>query len=132
MSGDTVTSKALQFTNDNKRIYGYTGLTQAVASETTIIDYDMNSSYAVCIVQPFYIEDTSENIQWNIKINDITVSSYILTSATANTPVDEIHITIPPNVNFKITTINKSGGNIDVGVTVNGKVGMPQRVGNNA
>ena len=130
MSGDTVTGKALQFTNDNKQIYGYSGLTEATANETTIIDYDMNSSYAVCKIFPYYHEDSSENIRFNIKINDIIVAASISTSSTAYTPSDEIHVIIPPNVNFKITTLNLSGGNVDVGVTVTGKVGMPQRVGN--
>ena len=130
MSGDTVTGRALQFTNDNKRLYGYSGIIGSTVDELTIIDYDMNSSYAVCVVQPYYDEDTSSNLRWRIKINDTIVSSYILTSSTANTPVDEIHITIPPNVNFKITLQNMSGGDIDAGVTVNGKVGMAPRVGN--
>ena len=129
MSGDTVTGKALQFTNDNLNCYAYSGsITTAGTTELTIINYDTTSVYVNAKVTPYYIDNSGNDILWLMKVNDITIAASLLTSASF--PDSERSIIIPPNVNFKITVQNLSGGSAQCGVALIGKVGMPQRVGN--
>ena len=130
MSGQTVTGLGLQFTDDNKKCYGYSGLINAAVAESTILNFDTTSSYIEAKVQPYYDDNSTNDLRFRLKINDVIVQSMIGTSANAYTPSDEMWVIIPPNVNFKITVENLSAGAINAGVSLVGDVGMAQRVGN--
>ncbi len=130
MSGDTVTGKALQFTNDNKHAYAYSGAVASSASQLVILDFYTNSEYILAKFQPFYRSDSGNNISYRIKFNDIEIAGVELTSSRDYTPYDEIHLIIPPFTNVVVTHANISGGTNEAGMNVTGKVGMPQRVGN--
>ena len=130
MSGDTVIGKTIQFTNDNKYFYGYTGSQAATGTYTTFMEFQTQSEYLIAKVQPIYFSSYTSNIVWDILFNDLKVQSMEVTSARDYTPFDEIHLIIPPFTNVKIKVDNLSGGTEQAGVSITGKVGMAQRVGN--
>ena len=45
MSGQTVTGLGLQFTDDNKHAYAYSGDVVVSASNTTMLEFSTNSEY---------------------------------------------------------------------------------------
>ena len=130
MSGQTVTGRVLQFTNDNKFCYAYSGAIASEAGQIVILDFETNSEYIIAKFQPFYRSDSGNNITYRIKFNDIEVAGVELTSSRDYTPYDEIHLIIPPFTKVEVTHANLSGGTNEAGLNVTGKVGMPQRVGN--
>jgi len=130
MSGDTVTGRALQFTNDNKHAYGYSGLIAVTTTRTKLFEFETNSSYIIAKFQPTYFTlGTGEDAYFEVSINDILIYNVEITSSTNSTPYEEIEIIIPPNVTFKIEAFMASGTR-NLGAVITGKVGMPQRVGN--
>ncbi len=130
MSGDTVTGRALQFTNDNKHAYAYSGLISVGTTRLSLLEFETNSSYIVAKIQPTYFTaGTSENIFFEIYINNIVLYNVEITGSTVGTPFEEVEIIIPPNVTFKIEAYVASGTR-DLGCVLTGKVGMAQRVGN--
>ena len=130
MSGQTVTGNALQFTDDNKHAYAYSGLIVTSASLLTILDFNTNSEYIVAKFQPFYRNDSTANISYRINFNAIEIVGFELTSSRDYTPFQEIFLIIPPFTNVTVTHANLSGGINPAGLNVTGKVGMASRVGN--
>ncbi len=129
MASQTVTGKSLIFTDDNKHAYAYSGDITAGATESTIIDFETNSSYIIAKVDPYYIDNSSNDLRWKVLVNDLIIAAFILPAGNAY-PGDLMNLIFPPNSNIKITVENLSAGSISAGVAVVGKVGMPQRVGN--
>lgn len=141
MSGETVTSNsALQFTNDNKFAYAYSGNKQA-SGETGIeaLNFKTNSEYVNAkFTFSGYLKQEDANAglrgQMLIKFNNVVVQSTISDSDTGNMAVPlSIPLIIPP---FTTVTVelyaNSTTSTYNGNVSVVGKVGMPQRVGNDA
>ena len=132
MSGDTVTGRALQFTNDNKHAYAYSGLVEVENTEKTCLEFNTNSEYLVTEIQMCYFStNETDNIKFMITFDNIEVQTTQINDAFTHTPYTSIKLIIPPFTLVKVTGKNISGsGTRDIGVSVTGKVGMPQRVGN--
>tara|TARA_Y100000401_G_C8306405_1_gene217201 strand:- start:851 stop:1258 length:408 start_codon:yes stop_codon:yes gene_type:complete len=132
MSGDTVISRnALQFTNDNKFAYAYSGIVNVTTAQTTLLEFFTNSSYLVAKFQPQYHQETTgNNSRFTVLFDDVIVSSCQMTSSFDYSPFEEIELIIPPLTNVKIIAQNVSSGTTDLLANITGKVGMPQRVGN--
>ena len=130
MSGQTVTGEALQFTDDNKHAYAYSGSVSVGTTRLSLLEFETNSSYIIGKFQPTYFtQTTGENITYEISINNILIYSVELTSAFDYTPYEDVEIIIPPNVAFKIEAFVASGTR-NIGCVLTGKVGMAPRVGN--
>ena len=130
MSGQTVTGKALQFTNDNKHAYAYSGLIAVPTTRTKLLEFETNSSYIMAKFQPTYFTlGTGEDVYFEVSIDSTLIYNVEITSSTNSTPYEEVEILIPPNVTFKIEAFTASGTR-NLGAILTGKVGMPQRVGN--
>tara|TARA_Y100001938_G_scaffold32842_1_gene45021 strand:- start:91 stop:492 length:402 start_codon:yes stop_codon:yes gene_type:complete len=130
MSGDTITGRAIQYTNDNKHAYAYSGPVTINDNETLLINDNTNSSYIKARIIPGYNVDTSENFTFIIRINNIVIHKMFFTSSTSYQNGEFVDIIIPPNVNFTIHAINAASTDRDASVVIVGKVGMAQRVGN--
>ena len=135
MSGDTVTSKALQFTNDNKHAYAF----NSAPSSTTpsiLFKFTTNSEYHVGIIQAnmgLTIDAAADSATYlKIKFNNEIVSMLVagLTGTDSQTTAKQ-NIIIPPHTDVEIE-IYSNGDNATRIQTVSyaGKVGMAQRVGN--
>jgi hypothetical protein len=137
MSGDTVIGNSLQFTNDNKYAYAYSGDIPASVSTTTPLTFVTASEYIIA------------NITWNghvdnnnigvgvigtveIEFNGVVVATLVCDTGAEDQPTQcFLKIIIPP---FTSVKMNCSSNNNDVNsmasIVVSGKVGMAQRVGN--
>jgi len=117
-----ITPNALNFTPDNKRCYAYSGSIATASGQINIIDFQTNSEYIVAKFQPFYRSDSSNNITYRIKFNNIEIAGVELTSSRDYTPYDEILLIIPPFTHVIVTHANLSGGTNEAGLNVTGKV----------
>ncbi len=133
MSSDTVTSRnALQFTNDNKFAYAYSGVVDVTGKTTQIemLEFQTNSEYVNAKVQFQSSEAGGNDLIFYVYLDDILIATQNINAAKEfyHAPLSVI---IPP-----FTKVTLKGLNIDVSTgrdstaTVTGKVGMRQRVGN--
>tara|TARA_Y100001938_G_scaffold71096_1_gene98575 strand:- start:223 stop:624 length:402 start_codon:yes stop_codon:yes gene_type:complete len=130
MSGDTVTGLALQFTEDNKHCYAYSGKIPVNDTETTLLEFETLSSYIIANIQLEYFDAASDNMKYLVKINNVDVCVGIITGRTENW-YNDLQVILPKYSRVKITGINNNAtGTRSIGATLTGKVGMPQRVGN--
>lgn len=130
MSGQTVTGEALQFTDDNKHAYAYSGNIDVLTSRTKLLDFKTASTYLVAEIQPTYFTiGTSVDLYYEISLDDIVIYNVELITSQLSNPYQEIELIIPPNTRFKIEAYAASGTR-NAGVILTAKVGMPQRVGN--
>jgi len=130
MSGQTVTGLGLQFTDDNKLCYAYSGTKDSSGSATNYLDFTTNSEYIDAKIQPVYFAQGTNNVSWLIKFNGVSISYAEVTSGRDYTPFQELLLIIPPFTHVEVEVDNLSGGTEAVGVVLVGKVGMPPRVGN--
>tara|TARA_R100000700_G_C3038506_1_gene63666 strand:+ start:67 stop:474 length:408 start_codon:yes stop_codon:yes gene_type:complete len=132
MSSDTVSGNALQFTNDNKYCYAYSGgkAQTAAAGEVTLLEFTTNSEYLIVTAQ-FYLGDLSGDWWKNhVYFNNVLIFQEALYNASNyNQDSGVNHLIIPPFTTAKFTTLLAADADYTA-VTVSGKVGMAQRVGN--
>ena len=88
--------------------YAYSGAITCDNNETTLIDAATGNNYIVAKFQPSVIADTSDNMQFNVKINNELITRVQITSSTATTPYEEVEIIIAPNSRLEITCLNQS------------------------
>jgi len=130
MSGDTVTGLGLQFTNDNKKCYAYSGIIAVNNTEKTLLNFSTNTEYINAIVQ-FNGGATGggDNYVYRIKFNNVIIQEYV-SNSNADDLYEELKIIIPPFTDVQCTAQNATDtSNNDQIVSLIGKVGMPQRVG---
>jgi hypothetical protein len=131
MSGDTVTGEALQFTNDNKHAYAYSGVIPVDNTEKALLNFSTNSEYINAIVQfNGGASGGGDNYNYRIKFNNVIIQEYV-SNSNADDLYEELKIIIPPFTHVQCTAQNASDtSNNDQIVSLIGKVGMAQRVGN--
>jgi len=133
MSGETVTSNALQFTNDNKHVYAYSGLIGVVNAEKTLLLMQTNSEYILSKLQILNATTSNEDFQYKVYFNDIAISQWhFLYASTIHQSIEYPYLlTIPPFTTVKVTALNLSSGvSREHSATLTGTVGMAPRVGN--
>ena len=131
MSSDTVTGLALQFTNDNKHAYAYSGIIAVNDTEKALLDFSTNSEYINAIIQ-FNGGATGggDNYNYRIRFNNIIIQEYV-SNSNLDDLYEELKIIIPPFTHVQCTAQNATdASNNDQIVSLIGKVGMAQRVGN--
>ena len=133
MSGETVTSNALQFTNDNKHAYAYSGIIQIANTETQLLLMQTNSEYLVAKLQILQGTDSNENFIYKAFFNNIIIAQWHclqVTTIDINMP-NPYNLIIPPFTTVKLTAENLSSGSLrDHSATLSAEVGMAPRVGN--
>jgi len=137
MSGDTVTGFGLQFTNDNKHAYAYSGRYTSTSVGVDVLEFQTNSEY---INAQFNfsgwidLDDPTTGLRgiMNIFFNDKEVSAVMVDTDNGNMQNGfAIPLIIPPFTTVRIKLYANSTSSVYQGlVSVIGKVGMAQRVGN--
>jgi len=84
-------------------VYAYSGPVDVPTSETTLIDFVTGNNYIVAKFQPAFISNTSDDTQFDVKINGELITRIHITSATATTPYEEIELIIGANTRVEIT-----------------------------
>jgi len=130
MSGDTVTGNALQFTNDNKYCWAYSGTVLVGSVATNVSTFQTQSEYLVGDVSIFVISNTTDNIEFLVSFNDILIFETSTNSYADHSPYTPIPLIVPPFTVVKFEAFNTSTGSKNVAMNFTGKVGMAPRVGN--
>ena len=132
MSGDTVTSRnALQFTNDNKVAYAYSGVIGVDTANTIMLEFNTNSEYLNASIQIYNTSGSGDDIRYTIEFDNVVVMSQYINNANDLPRNNPYIMAIPPFTNVKIRADNLSSATArDHTTHVYAKVGMPQRVGN--
>lgn len=139
MSGDTVTGKALQFTNDNKHCYAYSGEYGASTTAQTMLSFTTNSSYINSILQcNGFINVSPSSIgggslgAFTVSFDGVRVANLKVTGSSETAPYSITQpLIIPPLTDVVIECISSADSSTyKATATLTGKVGMPQRVGN--
>tara|TARA_R110002012_G_C11310251_1_gene574509 strand:+ start:129 stop:536 length:408 start_codon:yes stop_codon:yes gene_type:complete len=132
MSGETVSGNALQFTNDNKFAYAYSGIRNIDNTITNLLEFNTNSEYLNISWFVGFGEATGNDYEFICNINNIEVQALILPDASITYGRDmPFKLIIPPFSTVKITGQNiSSTGGKNIWVTLTGEVGMAPRVGN--
>jgi len=103
--------------------YAHSGMV-TFDTETTLLQFTTGSSYIVCKVRPYY--DTvgaSENMQWNVYMDDQLIASGEISHAANAGYWPEFDFLIPSYTKVRITGENVGGGaDIDASVTLVGRV----------
>jgi len=132
----TVAGNALQFTNDNKHAYAYSGLVSADNNETTLLEFTTASEYINAKTQFFYADNGTDAFVYKIYLDNIVVIQYRTwgttdTNGEYNNPPNDFDLIIPPFTTVKFTAQNIQAATAENQLALlTGKVGMPQRVGN--
>lgn len=130
MSGQTLTGLGLQYTDDNKYSYSYSGETAFNNTPSTLLEFKTQSEYN--IVDMLYMRNDSDSLDSKHKVyfNDILVISLPLSSGGQDRQAVTSFV-IPPFTSVRIDMVNVSNTSTGTGmVALTGKVGMAPRVGN--
>ena len=130
MTSQTVTGLGLQYTDDNKYSYGYSGVIAFNNTASTLLEFKTQSEYN--IVDMLYMRHDSDSLDSKHKVyfNDILVISLPLSSGGQDRQ-SVTSFVIPPFTSVKIDIENVSNTSSGSGmVALTGKIGMAPRVGN--
>ena len=135
MSNQTITGNALQFTNDNQYCYAASGVFVLGSGATvTAIDFvTPNNSYIIANVQAGFTTRSNDDTRFQVEIDDNIICSAIYNNSYSDSPVTTsgFKVILPPNVRVKIIAHKITGTvNENIVMWLEGKVGMPPRVGN--
>ena len=117
MSGDTVSGNALQFTNDNKHCYAFSGNIEAKTASQTALSFVTYSEY---LVGEFtfngFIQVDNVSIRQGaitIKLNDVIVANQITGDANEDMSGSIIQKIIIPPFSRVICEVIASSGDSD-------------------
>jgi len=133
MSGQTVTGNGLQFTDDNKHAYAYSGEIGVGSSTITLSLLQTNSEYLNATLQIMNGTTSNEDFKYVVYFNDVVVAQWhFLYAATINQSMPNVlNLIVPPFTTIKITANNLDSATLrNHTVVFNAKVGMAPRVGN--
>ena len=140
MTSQTITGNALQFTDDNKRCYAYSGVITCagsgsqptIADTTKMFEFTTNSEYLEIIVAwgNEQTSGTADNFVC-IALNEVVIfaSRYETGAESNHTNPKALNLLLPPFSTCYFGA-NTSADPHDWTFTLTGKVGMPPRVGN--
>jgi len=93
-----------------KHAYAYSGVVGITASETTLLNFQMGSSYLVATLQISYLALSSIDVNYRIYINDVVIQGYLAyETAGASEPDNLIPILVPPYATIKVTGTAATG-----------------------
>jgi len=119
------TPNALNFTPDNKHCYAYSGPTLVgdggPSGETTVIEFTTTSYYAVGDISIFVISDTTDDLEFLVKLNDNKVMEMNTTSFKDYAPYQPIPLIIPPFTKVTLSGFNSASGSKNVMMNFTGK-----------
>ena len=106
-----------------KHVYAYSGVKASSSSTINFLDFTTSSAgYIVAKVQPVYVGQGTNNIQYIVKLDGQIINQTEVTSSRDYSPYDVLHIIIPPESRVEIAVDNLSGGSEDAAVVFVGEV----------
>jgi hypothetical protein len=131
MSSDTIAGNSLQFTNDNKHAYAYSGeinISAGSSADVNVLEFFTNSEYNIFDIT--WIEETPGNAdRWiDIRLNDVSVFKGKYDDSPAKMGSWPFRMIVPPFSHFEFYFGCSS--TTKVTAVIASTVGMAQRVGN--
>jgi len=111
---------SLQYTNDNKHVYAYTGsLAINNSGDQEVLRFQTTSEYLIVRVTPYYVsQNNNENVNMKINFNDTLIYAEEMEFSEGYS--DNItKIIIPPFTDCQITLFT-TGASVDLGVALVG------------
>ena len=133
MSSEVVTGLGLQFTNDNKFAYAFSGIKGVNLTETTLLLLQSNSEYLISKLQLLNGTTSNEDFLYRTYFNNILIAQWHclqVSTIDINMP-NSYNLIVPPFTIVKVTAENRTSDTLrDHSATFTAKVGMAPRVGN--
>jgi hypothetical protein len=120
-SQPVTTPNAINFTPDNKHCYAYSGVKLVGTSATEVMTFTTNSEYLVGQVSVFCISDTTDDIEFIVKFNDVTILETNTTSFKDYAPYTPLPLIIPPFTVVTMEAFNQASGSKNVSMNYTGK-----------
>jgi len=107
MASQTIVGPGLQFTQDNRRCYAYSGEVAVANTELDLLVFETNSEYISAEVQLGSRAAENEDYEFRIYFNDIVVFSATFGNQSQNEIGSwPIPLIIPPHINVKMSLDN--------------------------
>ena len=131
MTSQTVTGNALQFTNDNKYCWVYSGAVSIDNNYTSILSFQTNSEYLNAKFQPTVFDAVTDDYEFKVQFNGVQILSTFIDGYKQYAPYEEVELIIPPFTTVLIEGRNRTNAAFNsVGSIITAKVCMAPRVGN--
>ena len=104
--------------------YAYSGSVTVNNNFSDLLKFTTQNSYIMAVFQPFYLsQNETDNILYEVLLNNEVIASTQVTDSTSFTPYQEIDLLLPPYSTIQIQAKNISGsGNRDVAASIVGRV----------
>tara|TARA_Y100001963_G_scaffold119398_1_gene166553 strand:+ start:237 stop:635 length:399 start_codon:yes stop_codon:yes gene_type:complete len=103
--------------------YAYSGVKPTSGTATNFLDFTTSrSGYLVAKIQPVYIAQGTNNIQYIIKLDGQIINQTEVTSSRDYSPYDVLHLIVPPESRVEIAVDNLSSGTEDAAVVFTAEV----------
>jgi len=80
-----------------QNVYAYSGSIDVDNNETNLLDFTTGAGYITTIFQGMYYHNNeTDNMEFNIKLNDNIVADFIMSDSTVPTNLIPIFLVIPP------------------------------------
>tara|TARA_Y100000310_G_scaffold309382_1_gene353412 strand:+ start:712 stop:1107 length:396 start_codon:yes stop_codon:yes gene_type:complete len=90
--------------------YSLSGRVGIADSDITLTDFTSGGGVIVAQWAPGYADESSDNLQFRVKFNEIDIYQVTLDSRVTYSPYQYINFIIPPLTRVRVTCVNKSGG----------------------
>jgi len=108
MASQTITGRELQYTQDNKHSFAYSGAIGIVQSDTTMLEFSNSSSNYIYAIFRFNSQTTDDDLRFTIEINGEIVQGYTIGSSPNHSFQEDLKIIIPPGSALKCFGYNES------------------------
>jgi len=124
MASQTITGDALQYTQDNKHCFAYSGvIIMTEGNETELLSFESDSGFIVAEVVFYYAADSSYNCLYKVKLNNQVVAQYVVGDADSHFQLGIIPLIIPPFTDCSFTGDNITNtSNLSQACAVTGRV----------
>jgi len=124
MASQTITGPdTLQFTQDNKHVYAYSGAISVDNSLVTMNSFTTGSGFLVCKWTPGYAAESTDNMIFRVSFNAIQVYRVTLDGRLVNSPFQWVELIIPPETAVVVSCEDKSGaGPVSMSSNFTGRV----------
>ena len=102
--------------------YAYSGVIASSGTATAYLQFTTGNGYIVAEIQPVYVGQGTNNIQYIVKLDGQIINSTEVTSSRDYTPFDTMKIIIPAYTKVEVLVDNVSGGTEDAAVVLTGEV----------
>jgi hypothetical protein len=107
------TGKTLNYLGNHA--YGYSGVVETDNNETTLLEFEVDTTLLKGIIQFYYAEPSNDKFLYTVYVNNVAIVKYQVFGPNDTNGEHllslPIYIVIPPNTVVKCTAINNENSN---------------------